>query len=157
MRPRGDFVRAWWDGNQQYMMMDCPLRFLPMKPTNRPRLSAIYISMFALLAGPVSASGTITLGDYEQALRSNNLQQIQSIRSYMLGAVETHLMYSKKLSHWTSFDALCTGDEPLNRRQLGALIEIEISSLRRRYGEDILGMPIVEAIPGIVEQHYRCF
>jgi|GEM_PF-2215240 len=124
---------------------------------NRLRLRVIFLASIALLACPLSASDPITLGDYERALRSNNVDQIRSIRSYMLGAVETHLMYSRKLSNWTSFNALCSGDEPLSRMQLGALVEIEISSLRRRYGQDILGMPIVEVIPGIVEQHYRCF
>lgn len=113
--------------------------------------------LLLLLPATAGATGSISLADYDRALRANDVRQVESIRSYLLGAVETHLMYSKMLRNWTDFHALCTGDSPLTGRQLGALVEIEISTLRRRYGSDIMGMPIIELIPGIVEEQYRCF
>jgi hypothetical protein len=115
------------------------------------------VLLLSLLAPSVSAVGSITLADYQRALRASDVRKIESIRAYVLGAVETHLMYSNMLSDWTQFNALCTGHDPLSQRELGVLLEIRINALRRRYGKDIMGMPIVEVIPSIVEEHYRCF
>ena len=103
------------------------------------------------------AAGTIKLKDYDNAVRSNNPAEIRFMRSYILGAVETHLLYSKMLKNWTSFNALCTGNDQLTMDELGAIVELKIMALRRKYGEDIMGMPVVEIVPTIVEEHYRCF
>jgi hypothetical protein len=110
-----------------------------------------------LVMGETAAAGTIKLRDYDNAVRSNNLPEIRFIRSYILGAVETHLMFSKMLKNWTSFNALCTGNDDLNIDELGAIFEMKIMALRRKYGEDIMGMPVVDVVPMIVEEHYRCF
>lgn len=99
----------------------------------------------------------VTLRDYDDAARNNDVTKIRHLRAYLMGAVDTHLLYSRMLKNWTSFNALCTGNRKLQADELGAIFELEMMSLRRRYGDEIMGMPIVETIPTIVEKHYRCF
>ena len=110
-----------------------------------------------LVMSPARAAGTFTLGDYAEAKRANDMQSVMMLRSYILGAVETHLHYSSLLKNWTSVNVLCTWNGNLNMDELGEIFEGKIMTLRRRYGEDIMGMPIAKAVPMIVEDEYRCF
>lgn len=97
------------------------------------------------------------LRDYDEAVRANDIQRIKILRSYILGSVETHLLYSKMLRDWTSINILCTGNRDLNINELGALFELKIMTLRRRYGEDIMDMPVTKAVQMIVEEQYKCY
>jgi len=106
---------------------------------------------------PTTASEQPALSDYDAAMRADDFHRVHSLRLYILGAVDTHLHYSRKLHDWTRFNALCTGDARLSAQELGRIFELKIVSLKRRYGKDIMGMPIVEVVPTIVEEHYRCF
>ena len=107
--------------------------------------------------GGVRASDMPTLADYDLAVQKNDISKIRYLRSYILGAVDTHLMFSRMLRDWSSFNALCTGQNKLQANEIGAIFELRIRALRRRYGDDIMGLPIVETIPSIVEEYYRCF
>jgi hypothetical protein len=124
-----------------------------------PRIIIYFLSITTLLFAFSQAysSDLPTLADYDKAVRTNDIQKIRYLRSYIVGAVDTHLHYSKMLKNWTSFNALCTGKSKLRANELGAIFELKIMSLKQRYGEDIMGMPIVEVVPMIVEEHYRCF
>lgn len=113
-------------------------------------LSLIFVTTKA------SGSGTYKLRDYTQAVTANDIQRIEVIRSYILGAVETHLLYSKMLRDWTGVNILCTGNKGLNINELGAIFELKIMTLRRRYGEDIMDMPITKAVQMVVEEQYKC-
>lgn len=104
-----------------------------------------------------SAAGTYKLRDYADAVRANDIQKIKILRSYILGSVETHFLYSKMLRDWTSLNMLCTGKSALNINELGALFEMKITTLRKRYGEDIMDMPIANAVQMIVEEQYKCY
>ncbi len=103
-----------------------------------------------------SASEMYKLKDYSEAVRANDIQKIQNIRSYILGAVETHFLYSKMLSDWTRINILCTGNGGLDINELGAIFELKIMTLRRRYGEVIMDMPITKVVQMIVEEQYKC-
>jgi len=104
-----------------------------------------------------SGSGIFKLRDYTEAVSANDIQRIKVLRSYILGAVDTHLLYSKMLRDWTSINILCTGKSDLNINELGAIFELKIMTLRRRYGEDIMDMPITKAVQMIVEEQYKCY
>ena len=104
-----------------------------------------------------SASGSYRLRDYSEAVNAHDIQRIKNIRSYILGAVETHLLYSKMLRDLTRINILCTGNSDLNINELGAIFELKIMTLRRRYGEDILDMPITKVVQMIVEEQYKCY
>jgi len=97
------------------------------------------------------------LSDYSEAVRANDIQSIGNIRSYILGAVETHLLYSKMLRDLTRINILCTGNSDLNINELGAVFELKIMTLRRRYGEDIMNMPVTKVVQMIVEEQYKCY
>lgn len=117
-------------------------------------LIAVYL---LLVATETTAAESFKLRDYAAAVRANDAQRMQVIRSYILGAVETHLLYSKMLSDWTGANILCTGRSELDIDQLGAMFEVKIMALRKRYGEDIMGMPVLRAVQMMVEEQYRCF
>ena len=117
----------------------------------------ISISIALWVSSPVLASGSPTLEDFESALQNQDEQEIQILQSYILGAVDTHLHYARQIRNWTQVNALCTGISKLNGRELGAALELKITTLKRRYGQDIMGMPIAEVVPMIVEEQYRCF
>ena len=121
------------------------------------KIFVIMLVVLAFVPAVSIASGAFTLRDYDHAIRANNHERIMFFRSYILGAVETHLVYSRMLSDWTRFNALCTGDDALTINELGSLFELKVMALRKRYGKDIMGMPIVEVVPMIVEEHYKCF
>lgn len=116
-----------------------------------PVLSLLFVMTEA------SASATFKLRDYDEAVRASDIPRIKLIRSYILGAVETHLLYSKMLGDWSSINILCTGNSDLNLNELGAIFEIKIMTLRRRYGEDIMDMPVLNAVQMIVEEQYKCY
>ena len=120
---------------------------------------AYFLSVLSLLfvMTAASASATFKLRDYSEAIRANDIQTIEILRSYILGAVETHLLYSKMISDWTRINILCTGKGDLNINELGAIIELKIRTLRARYGEDIMDMPITRAVQMIVEEQYKCY
>ena len=104
-----------------------------------------------------SGSGTFKLRDYTEAVSANDIQRVKILRSYILGAVETHLLYSKMLRDLTSINILCIGNADLNINELGAIFELKIMTLRRRYGEDIMDMPITKVVQMIVEEQYKCY
>ena len=118
-----------------------------------------FLSVLSLLfvMAETSASGMFKLRDYADAVRANDIQKIKILRSYILGSVETHLLYSKMLRDMTSINILCTGNDDLNINELGAIFELKITTLRRRYGEDIMDMPINKAVQMIVEEQYKCY
>ena len=120
---------------------------------------AQFLSVLSLLFVMTEASGSAVfkLRDYTEAVSANNIQRVEILRSYILGAVETHLLYSKMLRDWTSVNILCTGNSDLNINELGAIFELKIMTLRRRYGEDIMDMPITKAVQMIVEEQYKCY
>ncbi len=103
-----------------------------------------------------SGSGRFKLRDYTEAVSANDTQRVEILRSYILGSVETHLLYSKMLRDWTSINILCTANGGFNINELGAIFELKIMTLRRRYGEDIMDMPITKVVQMIVEEHYKC-
>ena len=103
-----------------------------------------------------SGSGIFKLRDYAEAVSTNDVQRIKVLRSYILGAVETHLLYSKMLRDWTNINILCTGNTKLNINELGAIFELKIMTLRRRYGEDIMNMPMTKVVQMVVEEQYKC-
>jgi hypothetical protein len=119
---------------------------------------AYFLTVLTLLFGmtQASGSGTFKLRDYTEAVSANDIQRIKILRSYIFGAVETHLLYSKMLRDWTRINILCTGNEGLNINELGAVFELKIMTLRRKYGEDIMDMPIMNAVQMIVEEQYKC-
>jgi len=125
---------------------------------NRFKFIVLLCSLLFLLSvmTEAAASGMYRLRDYDEAARANDTQQIMFLRSYILGAVETHLLYSKMFRNWISVNILCTGNGDLNINEVGKIFEVKIMTLRRRYGEDILGMPIAEAVQMIVEEQYKC-
>ena len=104
-----------------------------------------------------SGSGVFKLRDYTDAVSANDVQRIKILRSYILGAVDTHLLYSKMLRDFTSINILCTGNNGLNINELGAIFELKIMTLRRRYGEEIMDMPIMKVVQMIVEEQYKCY
>ncbi len=120
---------------------------------------AFVLSLVALIwiVPGASASAAFTLRDYADARRVNDVQKIKELRTYILGAVDTHLLYAKMLRDWTSINILCTGNYGLNVDELGSVFELKIMTLRKRYGEEIMDMPILNAVQMIVEEHYRCY
>lgn len=119
---------------------------------------AYFLSVLSLLfvMTEASASGAFRLRDYTEAVRANDIQRIKILRSYIFGSVETHFLYSKMLRDWTNITILCTGNSDLNINELGAIFELKIMTLRRKYGEDIMNMPITKAVQMIVEEQYKC-
>ena len=128
-----------------------------MKRLNRPLVNLLVITALLSVFSPAGSSELATLEDYDEAVRTDDSQKLRYLRSYIMGAVDTHLYYSRMLKNWTQFNALCTGNKKLKANELGAIFELKIRSLRQRYGIDIMGMPIVEVVPMIVEEQYRCF
>ena len=120
---------------------------------------AYLLSVISLLSviTAVSASGVFKLRDYSEAVIAKDIQRIKILRSYILGAVETHLHYSKMLRDMTSINILCTGNSALNINELGSLFEFKIMTLRKKYGEAIMDMPIMNAVQMIVEEQYKCY
>ncbi len=120
---------------------------------------AYLLSVISLLSviTVVSASGEFKLRDYSEAVIAKDIQRIKILRSYILGAVETHLHYSKMLRDMTSINILCTGNSALNINELGSLFEFKIMTLRKKYGEAIMDMPIMNAVQMIVEEQYKCY
>ena len=98
------------------------------------KLIAYFLSVLSLLFVMTAASGSgiFKLRDYSEAVSTNDIQRIKVLRSYILGAVETHLLYSKMLRDWTNINILCTGNNSLNINELGAVFELKIMTLRRR-------------------------
>lgn len=117
----------------------------------------LVITGILIVASSAQATGTFTLKDYADALRSNDSQRIHALRSYILGAVETHFMYSKMLRDWTGANMLCTADGIPDSNELGALFEWNLAALQQRYGKDIMNMPILNAVQIIIEEQYSCF
>jgi hypothetical protein len=111
------------------------------------KLITYFVSVLSLLfvVTEANGSGIFKLRDYAEAVSTNDVQRIKVLRSYILGAVETHFLYSKMLRDWTNINILCTGNNKLNINELGAIFELKIMTLRRRYGEDIMDMPITES------------
>lgn len=109
-----------------------------------------------LVLSEASFSESFKLRDYDEALRANDKQRIIFLRSYILGAVETHFLYSTMFRNWTSVNLFCTGHSELDMNELGEIFEVKIMTLRRRYGEDIMDMPISKAVQMIVEEQYKC-
>jgi hypothetical protein len=122
---------------------------------NMVYLPSVILMLFVMTE--VSASGIAKLRDYDDAVRSNDIQKILMLRSYILGAVETHLLYSGILRDMIGADLFCTGNNDFNLNELGEILEVKIITLRRRYGEDIMDMPIVKAVQMIVEEQYKCY
>jgi hypothetical protein len=124
-----------------------------------PRLATYCLPIVTLLfvLNQAGASDLPTLRDYDQASRSEDRHKIQYLQSYIAGAVDTHLHYAKRLKNWTRLKTLCPGKSKLSSQELGSIFQLKAMSLKRRYGRDIMGMPIVEVVPMIVEEHYRCF
>ena len=102
-------------------------------------------------------SGSFQLWDYTEARRANDASGLQVLRAYMLGAAETHLLYSKLLRNWTGVNLLCTGKGDLDLLELETMIELKIMQLRRRYGEDIMSMPLAEVVQMVMEEQYKCY
>lgn len=122
---------------------------------NIANLFLLFLLLFVLTG--VSASEVVKLRDYDEAARANDAQKIIFLRSYILGAVETHLLYSTMLRDWTGVNLFCTGTVDLNLNELGEIFEVKIMALRRRYGNDIMDMPIAKAVQMIVEEQYKCY
>ncbi|MBT4196661.1 MAG: hypothetical protein HOC92_20555 [Gammaproteobacteria bacterium] len=122
------------------------------------KLITYFVSVLSLLfvVTEANGSGIFKLRDYAEAVSTNDVQRIKVLRSYILGAVETHFLYSKMLRDWTNINILCTGNNKLNINELGAIFELKIMTLRRRYGEDIMDMPITKAVQMVVEEQYKC-
>ncbi len=120
-------------------------------------LNCIVILLLSLVITEASATGSFTLRDYSEAVRSNNLHKIEVLRSYILGAVDTHLLYSKMMRDYTGVNILCTGSAEINMNMLGEIFELRIMILRKRYGEDIMDMPITKAVQMIIEEEFKCY
>ena len=123
------------------------------------KILAYFLSVLSLLfvMTGASAAGTYKLRDYAEAVKANDIQRISVLRSYVLGAVETHLLYSKMLRDLTRINILCTGNSDLSINELGAIFELKIMTLRRKYGEVIMNMPITKVVQMIVEEQYKCY
>ena len=117
----------------------------------------VYFLSLLLVITKASGTGVFKLRDYTEAVNANDTQRIKVIRSYILGAVDTHLLYSKMLRDMTSINILCTGNNGLNIDELGAIFELKIITLRSRYGQGIMEMPITKAVQMVVEEQYKCY
>lgn len=118
-------------------------------------LSVIFC-LTMLIAVESSAGGMLKLRDYDEALRKNDITKIALLRSYILGAVETHLLYSVILKDISGNHLFCTGNVDLDINELGTIFEAKIISLRRKYGENIMNMPIAKAVELVVDEQYKC-
>ena len=103
-----------------------------------------------------SGSGPFTLMDYAQARHADDFSGLQQLRAYILGAAETHLLYSKMMRNWTGINLLCTGNGDLDIQELETLVELKILLLRRRYGNDIMSMPIAQVVQMVMEEQFKC-
>lgn len=128
-----------------------------MKKKSRFYVFTLSFCFLLIVTGNTGASTGFKLRDYAEAARANNKHKIVFLRSYILGAVETHLLYSDMFRDWTNMSLFCTGSDDLNMNELGEIFEVKIKTLRRRYGEDIMDMPIAKAVQMIVEEQYKCY
>ena len=119
--------------------------------------NGIALCLLLVLTAPSSASTGFTLGDYASAAQAGDMPRLRLLQSYILGAVETHLFYSRMLSDWTNVNLLCSGNGDLDMDELGKMFEGKILALRRRHGDDIMGMPITGAVQMMVEEDFRCY
>lgn len=117
---------------------------------------SLLLCLTILISFESSASGMVKLRDYDEARRADDFTNIALLRSYILGAVETHLLYSVILKDVVGGNLFCTGDVDLNINELGTLFEAKIIALRREYGEEIMDMPIAKAVQLVVEEQYKC-
>ena len=88
------------------------------------RIRALPWAVFLVLTvcSRATVAATYTLGDYAEALRMKDVQRIENFRLHVLGAVDTHLMYSKMLRDYTGFNILCPGNKPVNKKELGSIL-----------------------------------
>ena len=70
----------------------------------------VYIASISIASG----SGMVKLQDYENAQKARDNTKIALLKSYILGAVETHLLYSVMLEDVMGGTLYCTGDIDLN-------------------------------------------
>ncbi len=136
------------------------MSFPPSKPMSIPlKVIALLGCLLFLPTIPSigEASDSYRLRDYDEAIRANDRHKVMFLRAYMLGAIETHLLYSRMLSNLTSVHVLCSGNGDLSIEDVGKIFEVKMMTLRRRYGEDIMNMPIVKVVQMIVEEQYRCY
>ncbi len=119
-------------------------------------MKKLILILAIVVISEASVADSFKLRDYDEAVRTNNIQKIMFLRSYILGAVETHLLYSTLLRNWTSVNVLCTGHGDLNMNELGKVFEVKILMLRRKYGEDIMDMPMARAVQMMVEEQFTC-
>ena len=127
-----------------------------MKPMQKyVNLMPLVLALW-LVVPPPGAAQTVQLRDYTEALRNPDRHRVQVLKAYMRGAADTHVLYSRMLRDWTGITVLCPGAGGMDTDELAALVELKIHALRRRYGEDIMGMRLATVVQMIMEEQFKC-
>ncbi len=127
-----------------------------MNPLRKYYYLMLFVLALCQAIPPAAATETYQLRDYIQAVRVNDVHRTEVLQAYMLGAAETHFLYSRMLRNWTGINILCPGEGGLDQHELAGLVELKIHALRRRYGADIMGLPLATAVQMIMEEQFKC-